>query len=464
MERSKVRSLTNDDIKRPKPFTEKVIPMESEKVYRTILVVFSVLLLILVTFFISMIYPYWEKKAPLKDDFSLSEIFEMDFSDPVERGAIMGAHWFGRVQRTDGSFIYIFDPDNGTEIVKYQYSIARHCGAIYPLVWAYQYTGDERYLDVAKEAAGHLEDLLKRDGDRIYVLNNGRSRMFDNALALIAFAYLYNATGDDLYQEKLEGLANLCVDSLDDRGRFDYVFDPLLPNDFSENLMASGEALLGVALAYEFTHKDEYLQGLKKSLEYHIETLTSNKMKNMSTEYYSWMSSAFSKGYELTGNRSYLEASYQLSEWLISRYFGSYFTTQGKPESVVMEEHPELIGSFRTYPSMNSCTYSEGLGDVLHAAIIANDTSKIERYRNVLLNSSRFILNLMYDTDEVYNLTHPHLTIGGYRHDLFDRVNTDMEWQSRWIRIDYTQHAIGALFRLRENVPSDVINEYYASI
>ncbi|MGA1872050.1 MAG: hypothetical protein ACMUHY_00125 [Thermoplasmatota archaeon] len=439
------------------------ILMDRENVYRTILVVFAVLLLILVTMFISMVYPFWEKKAPLKDEFKLSEIETMEFSDPVERGAIMGAHWFGRVQRTDGSFIYIFDPDNGTEIVKYPYSIARHCGAIYPLVWAYEYSGDPRYLDVAEHAADHIGDLLRKDGDRIYILNNGRSRLFDNALALIAFAYLYKTTSDGAHYENFIGLANLCYDSLDDRGRFDYVFDPLFPDDFSENLMASGEALLGLALAYEFTGKEKFLEGLERSLVYHIGTLTSNGMENMSTAYYSWMSSAFSKGYELTGNRTYLEASYQLSDWLISRYFGSYFSTQRRPREQVMDENPELIGSFRTYPSMNSCTYSEGLGDVLHAAMIANDTYRIIKYKDVLLNSSRFILNLMYDMDEVYNLSHPHLSIGGYRHDLFDRVNTDMQWQSRWIRIDYTQHAIGALFRMLRDIPNEEISEYHAN-
>lgn len=437
--------------------------MESERVYRVVLVVFAVLLLVMLTFLVSMTYPFWERKAPLKGEMKLSELEEMDFSNPVERGALMGAHWFGRVQRTDGSFIYIFDPDNGTEVTRYRYSIARHCGSIYPLVWAYQYTHDERYLAVAEHAAEFLEDLMRKDGDRVYILNNGRSSLFDNALALIAFSYLYNATGDPEHLEDLRGLANLCMDLMDDRGRFDYIFDPLLPDDFSENLMASGEALLGLGLAAGFTGDAEYLEGFQRSLGYHVERLTSDGLGDMSTEYYSWMSSAFSKGYELTKNRSYLEASYSLTDWLISHYFGTFFTTQGRPAHLVMEEHPELIGSFRSFPSMNSCTYSEGLGDVMHAAMLANDTARSERYRDVLLNSSRFILNLMYDTDEAMNLSQPYLTVGGYRHDLFDRVNTDMEWQSRWIRIDYTQHAIGALFRIIRYLPSTIIAEYHGS-
>ncbi|MBN1539896.1 MAG: hypothetical protein JW939_07110, partial [Candidatus Thermoplasmatota archaeon] len=133
------------------------------------------------------------------------------------------------------------------------------------------------------------------------------------------------------------------------------------------------------------------------------------------------------------------------------------------PIEEVMREHPELIGSFRTFPSMNSCTYSEGLGDVLHAAIMANDTRRIESYRSILLNASMFILNLMYDLDDALNLSQPHLTIGGFRHDLDDRVNTEMQWQSRWIRIDYTQHAIGALFRMLENIPPDAIAGHLGS-
>ncbi|MBN1538668.1 MAG: hypothetical protein JW939_00865, partial [Candidatus Thermoplasmatota archaeon] len=305
--------------------------METGKIYRLTLVVLMVLLLVLVTFFFSMLYPMFERRAPLKDDYKLSELEGMEFQNPIEKGAIMGAHWFGRVQRTDGSFIYIFDPDNGTEVTKYPYSIARHCGSIYPLVWAYQYTKDDRYLDVASHAAEYIQELIRKDGDRRYIFNGGRSRLFDNALALIAFCYLYNATGDADHLEDLTGIANLCMDLLDEKGRFDYIFDPLLPDDFSENLMASGEALLGLGLAAEFTGSERYLEGFERALVYHIERLTSNWMINMSTEYYSWMSSAFSKGYELTGKRYYLEASYELSDWLINRYYGAYFWTQSRP-------------------------------------------------------------------------------------------------------------------------------------
>lgn len=438
--------------------------MDTEKIYRVSLVVCVVIILILVTFMITLVYPFWERKAPLKVNFAMSEVEEMEFSHPVERGAVLGAHWFGRVQRVDGSFVYTYDPDNATEITKYPYSIARHCGSIYTLVWAYQHTGDERYLDSAEHAAEYISDMIREDGDRRYILNGGRSKLFDNALALIGFCYLYNATGKEEHLGNLKGFANLCLDLLDDKGRFDYIYDPLLPDEFSENLMASGEGLLGLALAYEFTGFEKYLEGFELSAEYHMEILTSENLKNMSTAYYSWMSSAFSKGYMLTGDRSYLDASYAISEWLVTRYFGAYFRVQGVPASQAMAEEPELLGSFRTFPSMNSCTYSEGLADVLHAAIEANDTYYINRYKDILLNASRFILNLMYDEDEAYNLTQPHLTLGGYRHDLFDRVNEDMQWQSRWIRIDYTQHAIGALFRIMRDIPAEEIQDYYGNL
>jgi hypothetical protein len=66
----------------------------------------------------------------------------------------------------------------------------------------------------------------------------------------------------------------------------------------------------------------------------------------------------------------------------------------------------------------------------------------------------------MYDEDEAFGFEQPQLVLGGYRHDLFDEVNADMGWQSRWIRIDYTQHAIGALFRMLNNIDSTEISQY----
>lgn len=419
------------------------------------------MLIVLVTILISVVYPFWERKAPLKEEFFLSEIDDMNFTNPIERGAVLGSHWFGRVQRTDGSYVYIFDPENDTEIDRYPYSLARHSASIYTLVWAYQHTGDERYLEAAEHAEGYVEPLIKEQGDLHYVLNGGSSRLFDNALALIGYCYLYNATGDDDHLDHLNGLATLCLESLDDNGRFDYTYEWYLISSFEENMMASGEGLLGLALAYKFTGDERYLEGFERSAKYHMEYLTYNGCHNMSTAYYSWMASSFAEGYHLTGKQVYADACFKLSEWLIRNHYGRYFGYHGNFDEELLLEHPELWGSFRSYPSMNSCTYSEGLGDVLGVATAINDTDRVGIYTNVLLNASRFILNLMYDEDEAYGCRSPHLVMGGYRHDLFDKVNEKMGWQSGWIRIDYTQHAVGALYRMIENIPEETIIRYY---
>jgi hypothetical protein len=331
---------------------------------------------------------------------------------------------------------------------------------VYTLVWAYDTTGDRRYLDAAEHALGYIQGDIRIDGDIRYIMNGGRSRLFDNALALIGYCYLYNATREDDHLEQLRGFANLCLDLMDEEGRFDYILDPLLPDSFDEELMASGEALLGLALSAKFTGEQKYLDGFIKSADHHMEYLSANGLARMSTAYFSWMSSSFSEGYILTGNERYLNFSYDMADWMIRNHFGSYFKIGGKYSAEMMENEPQLVGSFRTYPSMNSCTYSEGMGDVLHAAIIAGDEDRIDRYTSVLLNASNFIGNLMFDEEEAYELANPQLVLGGYRHDLFDRVNRDSGWQSRWIRIDYTQHAIGALFRMLRYIPPDIISDH----
>jgi len=433
--------------------------MSGERIYKVLLVCLISFLLVVVTLLITIAYPFWESRAPLKEEFSLSEIDGMRFSSSIERGAVLGAHWFGRAQRTDGSFVYIYDPDNATEITDQSYSIARHCGSVYTLVWAYETTGDLRYLDAAEHTFRYIQGDIRIDGDIRYIMNGGRSRLFDNALALIGYCYLYNATRDDDHLEHLRGFANLCLDLMDDQGRFDYILDPLLPDKFDEQLMASGEALLGLALSARFTGEQRYLDGFVKSADHHMEYLSANGLARMSTAYYSWMSSSFSEGYLLTGDERYLNFSYDMTDWMIRNHFGSYFRVGGTYSSEMMVKEPQLVGSFRTYPSMNSCTYSEGMGDVLHAAIVAGDDERVERYTSVLLNASNFIINLMYDEDEAFELANTHLVLGGYRHDLFDEVNSDGGWQSRWIRIDYTQHAIGALFRMLRYIPAYMISD-----
>ncbi|MFW3145337.1 MAG: hypothetical protein ACMUIE_00815 [Thermoplasmatota archaeon] len=427
---------------------------------RIVLAACVVVLIILMTLLISVVYPFWNKKAPLKDDFNLGEVEGMEFDNPIERGAVLGAHWFGRVQRTDGSYVYIFDPDNNTEITRYGYSLARHSASIYPLVWAYEHTGDERYLECAEDAAAHVEGLIRRNGDVQYILNGERSSLFDNALTLIGYCYLYDSTGDEDHLYRVRGLANLCLDSMDSEGRFDYTYEYVIGDSFDENMMASGEALLGLALACKVTGDEEYLEGYVKSAAYHMNFLTYGNCMNMSTAYYSWMSSAFSEGYHLTGEQKYADAAFDITEWMLKYHYGSYFGNPAYPDQEKLSEYPELWGSFRTFPSMNTCTYCEGMTDVLGVAMKLDDTDRIERYTDVLLNASGFICNLMYDTEEAYQFESPHLVLGGFRHDLFDRINDDMGWQSRWIRIDYTQHAIGALFRMLKIIPAEELNTH----
>ena len=74
-----------------------------------------------------------------------------------------------------------------------------------------------------------------------YMNVDGRSSLFDNALALIGFAWLYNVTHSSRYLSLMTGLADMCVKSQNDKGQIDLYYGS---RAFSENPMASGEALV----------------------------------------------------------------------------------------------------------------------------------------------------------------------------------------------------------------------------
>jgi len=426
-----------------------------------LIVVLIVVILLLAGTLVYMVYQifYEEEDKPLLKVFSVDEVPDMEFGSPIEEAAVMGAHWFGRVQREDGKFVYIFDPDNDTEVKKYGYSLARHSASMYGLVWAYEYTGDERYLEAAKLAGEYTEQDIKKDGDLRYVNGGTYSSLFDNALALIGYAYLYNATGSKAYYKLTTGLADVCIKCMNDEGRFDYKYGS---GGFVESHMASGEALLGLALTYRFTQEEKYLKAFELGFDYHSQYYIYNDCRNMTTAVYSWMASAFSQGYIITQEAKYKEAAYAISDWIIRTEFGRFFyNVYGEYDYGKMMQYPKNIGSFKYFPSMNTCTYTEGMGDVLWVARIAGDVDRIEKYKETLLNASTFILELQYSMEEAQEFGSPNLTAGGYRHDLFDTVNKDMGWQSKWIRIDYTQHAMGGLFRMLRNIEEEEINEYY---
>ena len=137
----------------------------------------------------------------------------------------------------------------------------------------------------------------------------------------------------------VKGLANLCVKSQNDKGQFDYKWDY---GKFEESHMASGEAILGLGLAYKVTGDQKYLDAFELAFDYHGPYYTWDDGANMSTAVYSWMSSAFSLGYELTGKEKYKQAAYELSDWMIDHEFGKFFKVGGRYDTEKMKQWPEF--------------------------------------------------------------------------------------------------------------------------
>lgn len=78
--------------------------------------------------------------------------------------ARMGAAWLAGVGREDGSFFYIYYPED-REFEEVDYNEVRHAGTTYSMFQAYGALGGEAVLDAAERGAQYIEDHSVPAGD-----------------------------------------------------------------------------------------------------------------------------------------------------------------------------------------------------------------------------------------------------------------------------------------------------------
>ena len=342
----------------------------------------------------------------------------LEYSEPMERALWLGVDWFLRDQNIDGSFRYQYDL--ATDSYSAEENIIRQAGSAYALAYLCGYTGEPEHCQAAERFLGYLKGQLVHDGSGAYVRHYSVAATGATALGLVAFATYQLFTGSIEYQTEMAEMAQHVMAMQRANGSFDGYYKVGWFFNWDRHApVYSGEAMYALALMYRLTGEPAYKSAYDRALPWYIDFWDDAP----DTMFYAWGAKAGYHMYLATGNASYAQLTFTMSDWIVR--------LQNRDEA------HEGYGSYHYEVSIGSATYSEGVGDSLYLAVALNDTQRIAIYSEALNLSVHSILKLQVDPQLAETSPRPLRALGGFR----SRPNDTQ------VRIDHTQHAITAIVR-----------------
>ncbi len=209
-----------------------------------------------------------------------------EYSDElVGEMALNSVNWLVDTMREDGRFLYYYDckEDNykdhehptRTEDNLY-YNDLRHCGGVISLIRAYQLTGEDKYLKLAKKGLEYITTITrehKADGEvAAYVFLNNKAKLGGTGLILVAMMKYRIETGEKTFDEYIKKYVRHLLSRIYKTGEMlGYFINPNVQNGAELYEMTDeerkatfsfyypGEALLGLALFANYFGDDSEL-------------------------------------------------------------------------------------------------------------------------------------------------------------------------------------------------------------
>ncbi len=185
-----------------------------------------------------------------------------------------------------------------------------------------------------------------------------------------------------------------------------------------ESKIYPGEALYALAGMYQAFGDPRYKKSMDWALEFY-----SHKKQWKHHAFLSWTISAFVSLYQQSPEPKYADYVFLLSDHLLTQ------------QNLDSDDH--AYGSFHGFPSANTASYLEGLGDSIHLAQLTGDSERLKLYTEHAKMGYRWLFLLQYTEADEEFLNNPKMAMGGIRKSLFEPQ----------IRIDNTQHTISAFAR-----------------
>jgi len=344
-----------------------------------------------------------------------------------------GSDWLRRANRADGRFVYGLLPDLKSALDGDNY--LRQVGAAYALARAASLLGEERYAAVARQAI--LTSLLDTTIDpkdpqaRYTTLPMMAVNRLGAAAILVLAINELPAPSDDLLEQS-EQLCRYIRKQQGADGSLDYAegeaktdLDPDAINYYP------GQALLAVIRSQRHRPAAWKIDLVRKALPYYQAWWRAHQ--NMAAV--ACQSGAYTEAFLLTKEKPFADSVFEMNDWICALQY-----TQLDPR------HPMWSGGFMEWTDgravsavaqVGSAVFAEGLANACRLAFESGDKTRCERYRGAVERCLQFVSTLQYtdaNTQHFADWYRP-LLIGGFH----------ASHQDGTLRIDYTEHAVGAL-------------------
>lgn len=338
-----------------------------------------------------------------------------------------GGQYLIRMQKTDGSFHYLYDAETD-RFESRRYNVVRHAGTTLSLLDLYQATRDSKYLLSARHAIDFLKTRVRAASARAsYVLDfDGKAKLGAAGLALAAIAkqmQLDRKTDRELAAR----LANQIVAMQRKDGSF-VMRHRLLESEepAAESLYYPGEALLGLIRLYDLNHDRRILKAVQHGAAYLIDSQL--RMSRLPPD--AWLPQALEELYKTAPERRYVDHAIKLAEVMIEDQYDE-------------NDGSEYAGGFGPGPprSTPAASRAEGLVSAYRLAKKAGDP-RASKIAEALRASAKFQLAQQFTAANSGSLKNPRRALGGFRESL----------ESSKIRIDFVQHNISSLLGIAETV------------
>jgi hypothetical protein len=372
-----------------------------------------------------------EKANPARDLTRLTPLQQQMYF-----GAQRGADWLFRLNRTDGRFVYGYLPAVSAVMEGDHY--LRQAGAAFALARAARFTNEERFVARATQAVLTLLGDTAPDAKDPQVRTTSLPQAVVNRLAAAGLLVLaineLPAPQEDLLKQS-EQLCNyirrmqradgsLCyTDNLDDPRT-----EAADPDGIN---LYPGVALYGLMRSQQHRPATWKTELVRKALGYYQPWWRSHK--NMA--FVPWQTAAFAEAFAQTKDQSFADYVNEMNDWICTLQYDR-----------LDPRHPAWVGGFMNWqdgraveaaPQVSSAAFAEGLAEACRVARTAGDLPRFRRYSEALERCLQFVATLQFtdaNTQHFAAWYRPRLLGGFHASD-----------QDGNLRIDYTQHAVGAM-------------------
>lgn len=371
-----------------------------------------------------------DDKQPLKlyaDDENHGRRIINKLTKPFIKELIQSSSKFiSSLVKENGRFDYGINPVNDFHFTTY--NMLRHTGTIWSILMQYETTHDSSLIPKIESTIAYMQNDIVIKDDKAYLLERKANeiKLGGNAVTIITLTTYMKVFKKDKYNELVIKLANAVLDMQENDGSYYHVLNS---EDFSRKerkriVYYDGEATFALALSYELTKNEKYLDAACKALDYFI--------KNNYEKYRDhWI-------------------AYSVNEVTKHRPLDKYLSFGLKNANVNLDRIYKQDTSYHTYMELLMSTFElfERIkNDNLKASYLKEFDSDafiktIYRRANHMLNGFMFPEIAMY-------MARPETVLNAFdvRHDSFR------------IRIDDIQHFIGGYFKFYQHF--DVLQKYY---